>query len=90
MQKTAASLCHNIIMEDRKNLRISGVNEIDNFTESRIILSTTLGELVIKGDDLHVISLDAESGDFIMTGNINSLVYSRNSVLDGPVKKLFR
>ncbi len=77
-------------MEDRKNLRISGVNEIDNFTESRIILSTTLGELVIKGDDLHVISLDAESGDFIMTGNINSLVYSRNSVLDGPVKKLFR
>ncbi len=90
MQNAAASLCHNIIMEDRKNLRISGVNEIDNFTESRIILSTTLGELVIKGDDLHVISLDAESGDFIMTGNINSLVYSRNSVLDGPVKKLFR
>ncbi len=90
MQKAATSLCHNIIMEDRKNLRISGVNEIDNFTESRIILSTALGELVIKGDDLHVISLDAESGDFIMTGNINSLVYSRNSVLDGPVKKLFR
>ncbi len=90
MQKAATSLCHNIIMEDRKNLRISGVNEIDNFTESRIILSTSLGELVIKGDDLHVISLDAESGDFIMTGNINSLVYSRNSVLDGPMKKLFR
>lgn len=90
MQKAATSFCHNIIMEDRKNLRISGVNEIDNFTESRIILSTALGELVIKGDDLHVISLDAESGDFIMTGNINSLVYSRNSVLDGPVKKLFR
>ncbi len=90
MQKAATSYCHNIIMEDRKSLRISGVNEIDNFTESRIILSTALGELVIKGDDLHVISLDAESGDFIMTGNINSLVYSRNSVLDGPVKKLFR
>lgn len=90
MQKASTSYCHNIIMEDRKSLRISGVNEIDNFTESRIILSTALGELVIKGDDLHVISLDAESGDFIMTGNINSLVYSRNSVLDGPVKKLFR
>ena len=90
MQKADTSFCHNIIMEDRKNLRISGVNEIDNFTESRIILSTALGELVIKGDDLHVISLDAESGDFIMTGNINSLVYSRNSVLDGPVKRLFR
>jgi len=90
MQKTTAALPHNIIIEGRKSLRISGVNDIDSFTESRIILSTVMGEIVVKGDDLHVISLDAENGDFIMTGTINSLVYSRNSVLDGPIKKLFR
>lgn len=90
MQKVTAAVPHNIIMENRKNLRISGVKDIDSFTESRIVLSTVMGELIIKGDDLHVITLEAESGDFSMTGCVNSISYNRHSVLDGPVKKLFR
>lgn len=90
MQKTTVSAPHNLIMENRKNLRISGVNDIESFTESRIVLSTVMGELVIKGDDLHVVALDAESGDFSMTGCVNSLSYNRHSVMDGPIKKLFR
>lgn len=90
MQKTSASVPHNIIMENRKNLRISGVKDIDSFTETRIILSTVMGELIIKGDDLHVSALDSETGDFSMTGCVSSLMYSRHSALDGPVKKLFR
>ena len=90
MQKVTTAVPHNIIMENRKNLRISGVKDIDSFTESRIVLSTVMGELIIKGDDLHVITLEAESGDFSMTGCDNSISYNRHSVLDGPVKKLFR
>lgn len=90
MQKVTTAVPHNIIMENRKNLRISGVKDIDSFTESRIVLSTVMGELIIKGDDLHVITLEAESGDFLMTGCVNSISYNRHSVLDGPVKKLFR
>ncbi len=81
---------HNIIVEGRKNVRVSGVNDIDSFTESKIILSTVMGELVIKGEDLHVISLNSDNGDFSMSGSVNSFMYSRNSVLDGPIKKLFR
>ncbi len=90
MQKTNAAIPHNLIMENRKNLRLSGVKDIDSFTENRIVLSTVMGELVIKGDDLHVITLDAETGDFSMTGCVNSLSYNRHSVMDGPIKKLFR
>lgn len=89
MQKTA-NVSHNIIMENRKTLRISGVKDIDGFSENRIVLSTVMGELIIKGDDLHIGNLEAENGDLSMTGNINSIVYSRHSVMDGPVKKLFR
>ncbi|MBD5113451.1 MAG: sporulation protein YabP [Ruminococcaceae bacterium] len=90
MQKTTAAVPHNLIMENRKNLRVSGVKDIDSFTENRIVLSTVMGELVIKGDDLHIITLDAETGDFSMTGCVNSLSYNRHSVMDGPIKKLFR
>lgn len=81
---------HNIIMENRNSLKISGVNDIDSFSETRIVLSTVMGELLIKGEDLHVTTLDAQTGEFLMTGSINSLSYSRHSVLDSPIKKIFR
>ena len=81
---------HNVIVESRNSLKISGVNDIDKFSENIIVLSTIMGELVIKGEDLHVSSLDAQTGDFLMTGTVNSLSYSRNSVMDGPFRKIFR
>ncbi len=81
---------HNVIMENRSSLKISGVNDIDKFSDTTIVLSTVMGELVIKGEDLHVTTLEAQTGDFLMTGTINSLSYSKNSVMDGPFKKIFR
>ena len=93
MQKSAEQpriTAHNIIMENRKELRVSGVKDIDSFTESRIVLSTIMGELVIKGQDLHVSVLEAETGDFSMTGKIKSLCYNNFSSSDNLFGKMFR
>lgn len=66
----------NIILENRKGLRISGVKDIDSFSESKIVLNTILGELVIRGEELHINELAAEAGELTMSGKINSLVYN--------------
>lgn len=84
------SIPHNLIMENRKKLRISGVRDIDGFTENKIIINTVMGELVIKGEELHIEILDAQDGECSINGEISSIVYSRSSTLDNPVKKLFR
>lgn len=89
-KQTQTALPHNIIMESRKSLRISGVKDIDSFTENRVILDTVMGELVIKGNDLHVNTLEAQTGDFYMTGEINSLSYTKGSLLENPVRRLFK
>ena len=89
MQKPAAQL-HNIIMENRRELRISGVKDIDSFTETKIVLSTVMGELVVKGEDLHVSVLEAETGDFSMSGKIKSLVYNSFNSSDNMFSKMFR
>lgn len=81
---------HNIIMENRQELRISGVKDIDSFTENKIVLSTIMGELVIKGQDLHVSVLEAETGDFSMTGKIKCLCYNNFSSSENMFGKLFR
>ncbi len=84
------SRSHNIIMEDRRTLRISGVRDIDTFSETRIVLSTDMGELVVRGKDLHIAGLESETGDFSMTGEISSLCYNRFSSSDNVFGKLFR
>lgn len=80
----------NIILESRKNLRVSGVKDIDNFSETKIVIDTTLGELVIKGDDLHIISLEKESGDLSLTGNVSSLIYSSLKGRENIFRRIFR
>lgn len=90
MQKQTGTQPHNIILEGRKNLRISGVKDIDSFTENRIILNTVMGELVIKGQDLHVNSLETLTGDLSMSGHVTSMVYNSFSSTDNVFKRLFR
>lgn len=73
-------LSHNIIMEDRKALTISGVNDVDSFDESIIVLFTELGELTIKGESLHIEKLNVETGDVHLTGTVIALVYNDEPV----------
>ena len=80
---------HNVIMENRRELRISGVKDIDSFSETKIVLNTIMGELVVRGRDLHVRALEAETGD-LMFGDIKSLCYNSFSSSENMFGKLFR
>lgn len=47
---------HNLMMENREKLTVSGVIDVDSFCEDTIVLYTDMGTLTIKGSDLHTIS----------------------------------
>jgi sporulation protein YabP len=82
---------HNVIMENRKNLTITGVMDIDSFDEQTIILFTEECELTIKGANLHINKIDVDSGDLSMEGDIDGLSYSNNGPhKSGFFSKLFR
>ena len=66
---------HNVILEGRKNLTISGVTDVDSFDERCISLYTQLGELVIKGRELHINSMSVETGDMTIIRDIWALNY---------------
>lgn len=74
-EKPAAKAAHNVIMENRKALTISGVNDIDSFDERIIVLFTELGELTVKGHNLHINRMSVETGELVMEGEIASLQY---------------
>lgn len=66
---------HNIIMENRSTLTLSGVTDVDSFDERCITLYTQLGELVIRGRELHINAMSVETGDMSIEGDIWSLCY---------------
>ncbi len=68
----------NVILENREKISISGIKEVKNFDEEIINLDTELGELTIKGQNLHISKMDVESGDIRITGNIFGLIYNDN------------
>ena len=53
---------HNVIMEDRHTLTVSGISDV--------------GELTVKGESLHINRLSLEVGEIMIEGNISSLSYS--------------
>ena len=90
--KKVFKMAHNIIMESRKNLTITGVMDIDSFDEQSVILFTEQGELTIRGVNLHINKIDVDSGDLSMEGDIDSLSYTENHPQKGGglFAKLFR
>lgn len=73
---------HGLTINERKSIIVSGVKKIESFDNQEFLMETTLGFLVIKGNDLEIIKLDTYQGSVSIKGRIDSLMY-----LDGVNQK---
>ena len=92
MQEKNIKQNQNLILENRKDLSISGITDVDSFDEKTISLFTQLGELTIQGRELHIDSMSVETGDMTITGDIWAIIYGDKDK-KGPISalgKLFR
>ena len=87
MQDKTAAKNQNIILENRKNLTISGITDVDSFDEKEISLYTQLGELSVQGRELHIDSMSVETGDMTITGERWAIVYGDGD-RKGPLSAL--
>lgn len=76
------SINHNVSITDRKGLVISGVKKIESFDNEEFLLETTMGYIIIKGEELEIIKLDTFQGNISIKGKVNSLTY-----VDSNLKK---
>lgn len=79
-EKKQIKKVHNLILEDRRTLRVSGVSDVDSFDEGEVVLFTELGELTVHGGNLHMNKLNVETGEVSIEGDIDSIAYRD----DGP------
>ena len=70
---------HHIILEEREQLSVSGVEEVESFDENAIVMYTSRGTLVVQGENLHIEKLSLDGGDLKVEGEIDSLTYEDRS-----------
>ena len=66
---------HSLNLLERKTLVITGVKKIDNFDNNHFLLDTSMGYLVVKGENLELLKLDTMSGNVSIKGSIQSIQY---------------
>lgn len=81
---------HNIIIEDRKKLTLSGVKDVISFDDETLLLETALGRLTVKGAGLHIVNFDTASGDLFAEGKIYASVYTSEERSGGFFSRVFR
>ncbi len=75
-----SSFNHGISILERKNIAISGVKKIESFDNEEFFMETTMGFLVIKGEQLEIIKLDTYQGNVTIKGKVDSLGYIESNV----------
>jgi len=85
---------HGISIAERKSIIITGVKKIESFDNEEFFMETTLGFLVIKGEELEIIKLDTYQGNVSIKGRIDSLAYidsgSKKDKENSIINKLFK
>lgn len=90
-EKRMNSMPHNLVLEDRRMLTVSGVSDVDSFDEETVVVFTDLGELTVRGTNLHINRLSVEVGELTVEGNIAALIYSDEAPKSGGFfSKVFR
>lgn len=81
---------HQVIMENRHTLSVSGVSDVDSFDGNTVVAYTDMGELTVRGEGLQIRHLNVESGELSLEGEVVSLCYSEPAARRRGLGRLFR
>jgi len=68
-------LPHKLTLNERRQLTMTGVTEVVSFDETQVVLQTSLGTLIVQGQELHLKTLSLDGGQVAVDGQIAALIY---------------
>ena len=84
---------HELKMVDRNQVLFSGIKKINSFDNEEFLMESTLGIILLKGENLEIIKLDTHDGNVKIKGKINSIAYldeKNKSKEESILAKLFK
>ena len=64
---------HRLELTGREQLTVSGVEDVERFDDTGIVMSTGAGVLVVTGENLHIGKLSLDGGELHVDGRIDSI-----------------
>lgn len=93
MDQRGTNTSHQLSLINREKLTLDGVTNVGSYDPNELLLETEAGVLLIKGENLHLTQLNLEQGKIGLTGVINALTYSNESLTQkskGLLGKIFK
>ena len=69
-------LTHHLSIDNREEMEVNGVINVESFDDQEVIMGTEQGLLAVKGEKLHINHLNLDQGEVKITGWILELAYS--------------
>lgn len=74
---------HRLELTGRSHLVVTGVEDVERFDETGIVMSTSAGLLVVTGENLHIGKLSLDGGELFVDGQIDTMGYEESRVKGG-------
>lgn len=81
---------HDLSVAGREKLTATGIKRVDFFSDELITAQTDLGQLNIKGEGLHIESLNSDTGDMLVKGRVAAISYTESSPALSLFGRLFK
>lgn len=89
MNENIEALKHTVCLENRKNLKICGIDSVDDYNENEIHAKSQYGNILIKGEKLKIDVLDLSSKELVVIGKISAIAYSESIQSKSFFKRMF-
>lgn len=90
MPENSVQPMHDFVLENRQKATMTGINDVESFDEEAILAKSECGSITIRGRELKISRLSVESGDMVVEGEIDSIVYSENRTAGGFFSRVFK
>ncbi len=67
---------HKLSLNNRKNLVLTGIKDVEAFEGNQVILESVMGKITVIGTDLKVNRLNLDKGEVDVEGHVDSITYS--------------
>ncbi len=79
---------HTVKLEDRKKIELGAIEDVISFDEGSVVLGSSLGVISIEGEGLHILKMNVDSGEIIIEGRVNALMYiDKSTKKNGLLRK---
>ena len=88
--KYVAKMPQSLVLEDRRRLALTGVEDVDSFDDKTVVIKTVQGRLTIYGEGLKMGKFNVATGELSLEGNVAAMCYADGGRKGGRLAKVFR